>query len=311
MDIPRKKLQALQILAQTTHFGRAAERLSISQPTLSRLVQDLEDRVDFQIFDRHTRAVSLTPMGQELLTYANQLEAFQLRATKRIDARKRGHRGHIIIASLPSLVGQIIAPLLAYLKHVLPDLSIEVMDQPSPEIRKSILMERADIGLDSPDDEKFDGLVAQKLVSDALCCVVGPNHPLAKRSRVHVRELKDYDLIGSAPGTSLRRLTDQTFAQHGRVFQPAHEFHQVVSVLGMVEYGIGAAILPIASGCALPAKCRTIVLDGAVTRMTWMFRKSHQQLDPSVAQVMSALNAVAGRRANKNHSPGSNHGPIA
>ena len=179
MNIPQRKLEALCTLAQTGHFGEAATALGISQPTLSRHVQEVEQSFGLQIFDRHTRAVSLTPMGEEVVAYAQNLLAFQARAAQRIEARRQGYSGHVIIAALPSFIGRIIAPLLQEMRQTRPEIGIEILDQPSPRIRELVLMEQADIGLDSPADARFDGLIAQRLWCDALCLVVN-KRPLHK-----------------------------------------------------------------------------------------------------------------------------------
>lgn len=291
MDISAKKIAALQALSRFHHFGKAASHLGISQPTLSRHIQELETQIGATLFERHTRDVALTPMGQEILTYAKQLHAFQDRAEARFDARRRGKSGHVVIASLPSLIGQFIAPLLRDLKQSHPDLSVDIVDLPSHSIRESILLEQADIGLDSPIDDHFDGLVAQKLITDTLCVVVGEDHPLADRDEIDVAKLSNYDLIGSSTGTSLRHLTNQSFAKQNLTFQPRYELNQVVSVLGLVTFGLGAAILPISAGYALPGSCRSVTLTGAARRVTWMFRKEYAPLDPAVAHVMASLSA--------------------
>ena len=296
MNIPQRKLEALCTLAQTGHFGEAATALGISQPTLSRHVQEVEQSFGLQIFDRHTRAVSLTPMGEEIVAYAQNLLAFQARAAQRIEARRQGYSGHVVIAALPSFIGQIIAPLLQEMRQARPEIGIEILDQPSPRIRELVLMEQADIGLDSPADARFEGLIAQQLWCDALCLVVNKAHPLAQRDSVGVAELSAYDLIGTTAGTSLRHLTNQTFAKHDLVFKSRQEFNQVVSVLGMIAANLGAAILPASVHHALPANCHTIKLLEAATRTIWMFHKEHQPFDPAVTHVMSVMNAMVAER---------------
>ena len=293
MNIPQRKLEALCVLAQKKHFGQAATALGISQPTLSRHINDLEESLGFQIFDRHTRAASLTPMGEEVVIYAKNFLAFQDRAAQRIEARHQGYSGYVTIATLPSFVGQIIAPLLQEMRQTRPNIYIEIIDQPSQRIREMVLLEQADIGLDSPVDKIFEDLVVQQFGSDTLCLVVNKSHPLAKRDRVSVPELSDYDLIGTTSGTSLRQTTNQAFAKYDLVFKPRQEFNQVVSVLGLIEANLGAAILPESVCHALPASCREIELVEVAKRTIWMFHKEHQPFDPALAHVMSVMNTIA------------------
>ena len=129
-----------------------------------------------------------------------------------------------------------------------------------------------------------------------LCKGLNKAHPLAQRDSVGVLELSAYDLIGTTAGTSLRHLTNQTFAKHDLVFKPRQEFNQVVSVLGMIAANLGVAILPASARHALPASCHTIKLLEAATRAIWMFHKEHQPFDPAVAHVMSVMNAMAAER---------------
>ena len=291
MNIPQRKLEALCTLAQTGHFGQAATALGISQPTLSRHVQELEENFGFQIFDRHTRAASLTPMGEEIVAYAQNLLAFQARAAQRIEARRQGYSGHVVIAALPSFIGQIIVPLLQEMRQSRPDIAIEIIDQPSMRIRELILMDQADLGLDSPVDTRFEGLIAQQLSFYSLCLVVHKAHPLAGRNSISITELSDYELIATPIGTSLRHLSNQAFAKHDLTFKPRQELNQVFSVLGMIAANLGAAILPLSARQVLPANCHSIELIDAVTRTIWMLHKEHQTFDPAVAHVMSNLAA--------------------
>ena len=296
MNIPQKKLEALCMLAQMGHFGEAATALGISQPTLSRHVQEVEQSFGLQIFDRHTRAVSLTPMGEEIVAYAQNLLAFQARAVQRIEARRQGYSGHVVIAALPSFIGQIIVPLLQEMRQSRPDIAIEIIDQPSMRIRELILMDQADLGLDSPVDTKFEGLIAQQLSFDSLCLVVHKAHPLAGRDSISISELNDYELIGTPIGTSLRHLSNKTFARHDLVFTPHQELNQVVSILGMIAANLGAAIMPLSARQVLPANCHSIEIIDAATRTIWMLHKEHQTFDPAVAHVMSVMNAIAAER---------------
>ena len=292
MNIPQRKLEALCTLAQTGHFGEAATALGISQPTLSRHVQELEENFGFQIFDRHTRAASLTPMGEEIVAYAQNLLAFQARAEQRIEARRQGYSGHVVIAALPSFIGQIIVPLLQEMRQSRPDIAIEIIDQPSMRIRELILMDQADLGLDSPVDTRFEGLIAQQLSFYSLCLVVHKAHPLAGRNSISVTELSDYELIATPIGTSLRHLSNQAFTKHDLAFKPRRELNQVFSVLGMIAANLGAAILPLSARQVLPANCHSIELIDAVTRSIWMVHKEHQTFDPAVAHVMRALSTL-------------------
>ena len=292
MNIPQRKLEALCTLAQTGHFGQAATALGISQPTLSRHVQELEENFGFQIFDRHTRAASLTPMGEEIVAYAQNLLAFQARAAQRIEARRQGYSGHVVIAALPSFIGQIIVPLLQEMRQSRPDIAIEIIDQPSMRIRELILMDQADLGLDSPVDTRFEGLIAQQLSFYSLCLVVHKAHPLAGRNSISITELSDYELIATPIGTSLRHLSNQAFAKHDLAFKPRQELNQVFSVLGMIAANLGAAILPLSARQVLPANCHSIELIDAVTRSIWMLHKEHQTFDPAVAHVMSVMNTL-------------------
>lgn len=289
MNVTAKQRMALLALAQARHFGKAAESVSMSQPTLSRHIQSLEDQLGFTLFDRHTRAVSLTPMGHEIWQYFLQLEAFQSRAERRIQARSLGSSGHVAIAALPSLIGQIIAPVIRELKDSHPDLTVDIHDYQSSDIRKKVLLEQVDIGLDSPINDNFDGLNTQKLVEDELCVIVSNDHVLAKSDVVSFADLSEHDLVGAAQGTSLRLLTDQCFARANQTFRPKFEFEQIVSVLGIVKHNLAAGILPNSSGFTIPSMCRRIALKEAESRVTWLFTKRHVSIDPAVSQVVAAI----------------------
>ena len=110
--IELRHLRYFLAVADTLHFGRAAERLCMSQPPLSQAIQQLEDALGVAVFERHSRKVALTPAGQALLAPARQLLADLHAAIGAAQAAARGERGLLRVAYVGSAVFSVLPAIV-------------------------------------------------------------------------------------------------------------------------------------------------------------------------------------------------------
>lgn len=238
------QLRGFVAVAEELHFGRAAERLSMTQPPLSRQIQKLERTVGVQLLERDRRRVSLTAAGEAFLIEARRLLTLADSApdlARRISAGASGTlRVGFTAASSYGPLGE----LLNRLEEVLPEINIELFEMVTREQVAALLNEEVDLGLARPpfDTEVFGSRVQYR---ERMLIAVPEDHPLARRGGpVSGEELVDLPLVMHSP-TRARYFYDLVVRlvpiSHQNV---VHTVSQVLTMVWLVAAGRGVAFVP-------------------------------------------------------------------
>jgi DNA-binding transcriptional LysR family regulator len=195
MDLLRNSglLRAFLAVATEQNVTGAAEKLGISQPALTRNIRKLEDECRAQLFDRHTRGVSLTVYGEALLRYARQIETECRFATSEIEALQHGHRGHLRIGAGPFWGGTLLPRALNKLHHRFPDvrvtLDVGVNNIIHPKLFAVVSASPHDV-LSLPDRIKFDPIakIESKIFARA-------DHPIFQKGDLSSSDLSRYQWV--------------------------------------------------------------------------------------------------------------------
>ena len=196
-----RQLEAFVAVATELHFGRAAERLSIGQPTLSDMVQRLEREFGTALLTRTTRRVALTPAGEELLARAKVLldeAAATKAAVRRIAA---GESGAVRVAITPPVAATLAPHLRAAARSVLPDVVVTVQRMWLPDLTRSLADGSIDVALTCGRMPEATGVVNAVFCSESLLVGLRPDHPLAGSDGVALSDLGEHPL--GLPGQSL------------------------------------------------------------------------------------------------------------
>lgn len=189
-----RELRYFAVLCEELHFGRAAERLHISQSPLSQAIAQLERKLGTRLLDRSSRHVQLTPAGGVLLHHARRLlrdaEA-AVGATRRAAA---GETGVLRIAAGPAARDGVLPALRHALDERLPALTVDVVEMSGDDVVEAVLRGAVDAGL-MMCPPPHDGIQQKLLRRDVPVAVLRPAHPLADRDKVTVEELAEYRLV--------------------------------------------------------------------------------------------------------------------
>jgi len=247
-----RHLRYFTAVAEEQNVTRAAARLHVSQPPLSRQIRDLEEELGVALFKRTAKSLELTEAGKVFL---NEARAVLLRTDAAIQAVRavaKGARGFVRVGYAPSLTVEILPNALKLFEQQHPGARVELHDCSTEEAARKLLEGKLDIGLGvKPARRLGRGLVFDKLASYPLCCAVAASHPLAKKRNVRATQMKDERLIGYSQDeypeyhTWLREL----FQPFG--FEPmiVEQHDSVTSVIAAVEAGHGLAIAPASLRC--------------------------------------------------------------
>jgi DNA-binding transcriptional LysR family regulator len=194
-------LRALTTVAVAHSIGRAAERIGISQPALSRQLRELEHAVGATLLERSARGVTLTPAGVTLAADAPALLAAAEHLVREVSRAKRQIEGRCVIGTVATAAS---SELLAYVTQACatryPDIELVVQEMTTPEQRTALGSADIDLGLahalPTPGWNRGDTIVATRLLNDRLdTALLARGHPLASRQQIEPFELANLPFL--------------------------------------------------------------------------------------------------------------------
>lgn len=242
MDL--RHLRYFITVAEERHFGRAAQRLHIAQPPLSRQIHDLEAELGFSLFDRSGRRVELTPAGSVFLTHARRVfDAVDL-AVREARRASVGETGRVVVGYLSSLAYSGITDLLRAFHTRFPSVELSLREMPPQEQIDALKDGRIDVGF-VRGPLKDAALESECVRREALVIALPADHPLAARKRIPM------ELLAPEPFVMFPRPRGPTFYDqlvalcHAAGFSPrvVQEAPQL-DILSLVAAGFGVAIMP-------------------------------------------------------------------
>lgn len=262
MDL--RRIRYFVALAEELHFGRAAQRLGISQPPLSQQIRVLEEEMGVQLLVRSNRRVELTPAGAVLLPEARALLAQAERARAMTLRAQRGELGELRVGFTGSAAfSSIIPQLILEYRRRLPEVHLQLHELTTQQQLIAMLERRLDIGFfRSPKQPELPpNLQALRLFEDALVAVLPPQHSLGTRDEpLPVAALAEEDFV-MYPRESGTGVYDQILSlcrQAGFTPRVAQEAREAPTIVGLVAAGLGVALVP--------ASLRSINVNGVMYR---------------------------------------------
>jgi LysR family transcriptional regulator, hydrogen peroxide-inducible genes activator len=238
-----RDLRYFVALADTRHFGKAAERSFVSQPTLSAQIKKLETYLGVQLIERQPRKVTLTEMGARILPLARSIlqESDEIVSLARNDHDPLS--GKLKVALIPT-IGPYLLPLIARkLRKQLPRLKVMLYEYQTQPLLEKLRAGDIDLGILAL-PVPLDGLEARALYDEDFTLAVPSNSPLAKRSNVKLDDLSGETLLLLEDGHCLR---DQALDVCSRIDVKESEDYRATSLetlRQMVAAGLGITLLP-------------------------------------------------------------------
>ena len=223
------QLQYFKVLAQEEHYTRAAQMLSITQPSLSHAISQLEQELGTRLFEKKGRNVVLTRYGKMFLPY-----------------EVNGSRHGIIHLAYIYTMGSEFAPkLVRKFLDAYPDYDIEFHFTvgTTGEIIDGLKDDKYDIVFSSYKDGEQD-IDFKKIANQKLVLAVPMDHPLSIKDSVDLRDTIEYPQIYFEKGSGLRPVIDQMFEEIGQFPKVAFEMEEDSSMAGLVAQGFGIAVMP-------------------------------------------------------------------
>jgi DNA-binding transcriptional LysR family regulator len=242
-----RHLRYFATAAEELNFSRAAARLHISPPPLSRQIRSLEQEIGAELFDRSKRKLQLTPAGKSFLEQAKQILAQSDRAVRLAKAVSQGKTGHLTVAFLSPLGGVFLPVALRTFRQKFPSVEVTITEMVPGKQVKALLESRIDAGFLARCEARFETELALEAVGQVgLVAALPPEHALTTLRKVPLQKLAGEKLVifkrSSAPATHdwIRDLC------RANGFEPkiVRQCDQSHALLDSVAGGLGVSILP-------------------------------------------------------------------
>jgi DNA-binding transcriptional LysR family regulator len=243
-----RHLRYFVAVAEELHFGRAAQRLNIAQPPLSRQIRDLERELEVPLFERVARGVQLTAGGRAFLPQARLTLALAERAKRAAQRAAQGEVGRLRVGFVDAATSSDVLPdVLGFFRMHLPQIGVSLFEMDSAQQEDALREGRIDVGImQRPPADADRWLVVEEVFRDTLVAAVPQSHRLASRSRITVEDLRAEAIVllfrSADPelwDSIIARCRDAGFSP--RVIQEAGAWH---TLAGVVSAGVGIAFVP-------------------------------------------------------------------
>ncbi|SFB11365.1 DNA-binding transcriptional regulator, LysR family [Poseidonocella pacifica] len=238
-----EKLEMFIAVAQEEHFGRAATRLGITQPSLSAGIKQLEDRLGVKLIFRGSRFGGLTPEGQRALVWARRIvgDARQLKEEMRFT--RHGLAGELRIAAIPTALSWS-ARLAARFSETHPRVSFTILSRTSGEILTLLDNLEVDAGISYLDNEPMGKVTTEPLYRERYMLVCREDSPFAGRESVGWNELLGSRLCLLTKDLQNRRIINRNFERAGVLPEAMIESNSTVALVATVLEGEWVTVLP-------------------------------------------------------------------
>ncbi|MDA7429376.1 LysR substrate-binding domain-containing protein [Primorskyibacter aestuariivivens] len=298
MRFDLRHIRCFVAVAEELHFRRAAERLGIAQPALSRTIRDLENDLGVVLFERSNRFVEMTKAGHAFLEHGRRILSaveFAVDNTRQVAEGKIGSLriGYTDLAIIGNL-----SLLLRAFREAQPDIALEMRNEVSIQQLRDIDDDRLDIGfVTGPFNHAgYDQLTVS---TEAFACVVYDSHPLAQRDSVHVSDLANEDFVHGTEAEWEVFYSHLLPMCHRNGFAPriVQQATTTIGILGLVAAGVGITVLADNVGTAMPAGVKLLPIRKAGSALETVAIWKPDRMERPKRLFVDAMRAAKGETA--------------
>ncbi len=238
------KLEFFIALAKARHFGKAAEDLGITQPTLSAAIKQLEDQLGVMLVLRGSRFQGLTPEGEQVLVWARRIAGDARTLREEMRAARRGLSGRIRIAAIPTALAMT-PRLTTPFRQKHPGVTFSILSRTSIDVLSLLGNFDIDAGITYLDNEPLGNVLSVPLYSERYQLITAAGNPFSEKKNVTWAEVSELPLCLLTPDMQNRRLIDQHLAEAGAVARPTLESNSMIVLFSHIRTGQWSSIMPL------------------------------------------------------------------
>jgi DNA-binding transcriptional LysR family regulator len=245
-----QQLRIIKAIASENSFTRAAEILFISQPSLSKQVKKLENRLGILLVNRESNKISLTEGGKLFLQYSERILALCEESCRALNDLKNGDRGSLTVGASQTIGTYLMPRVLALFAQHYPQINLKVQVDSTRFIAKNVVNRYIDIavvGGDVPEDLK-KYLEIENFVEDELTLIIPKSHPFATKKNKYIDkdDLYHLNFITLNPNSTIRKFIDNILIQNNietKQFNIIMQLNSIEAIKTAVSLGLGAAFV--------------------------------------------------------------------
>jgi len=240
-----RALRYFVTVAEELHFGRAAKRLSMTQPPLSQAISGLERELGVRLLERTRRKVALTHSGAAFLGEARATLARAAQAVQAAQRAERGELGRLAVGYIAATAFTLLPLVLRDFSRSFPDVKLELREFTLPQQFEALRRSEIHVALLRPPVADAE-LASETIVEEPFVLALPARHPLAALRRVPARRLapEPFVMFPRQPGLVFHGLVMDFCLRAGFAPRVAQEANQTHTVVGLVSAGIGVALVP-------------------------------------------------------------------
>lgn len=241
-----RHLYYFQMVAEECHFGRAAERLGLTQPPLSAQIKVLERVLGVELFERSRAGVRLTQHGEAILPAVKRMIQQSERLESIVHLTKAGQVHSLSVGAVTSAMFRPLGKGMQRAKVQFPELSVSLIEMDTADALRALETDEIDLAFVRT-ETVTEPLVCKPIVCEKLAVAMWPDHPLAEKKSVRVEDLAKEALV-TCPREISPAYFDAIlyhFQQSSLPFKAPHYAKSIASQIAMVACGVGLAIVPL------------------------------------------------------------------
>lgn len=297
-----RQLRYALAVADELHFGHAARRLHMTQPSLSRQVRALEREIGVDLFTRTSRGVQLTAAGAELAPQARRVLELVDTAVRRTREVGGGATGHVRLGFVATAAVDILPRALAAHRAQRPGVVVTLAELTTEQQLQALETGDLDVGL-GRDMRPVPGLRIERLHREPVVAAMAQDHPLAARASLRLGDLAGWAVVKMPRERArliddlLRGIPQHSGAAAGAPAAVAQEANQYMTLLALVAAGMGVALVPDSVRPLRPSGMRYLPLDEPSASTSLMVATRAEPGHPAADQLRSVLMAELGDAA--------------
>ena len=238
------KLEFFIALARARHFGRAAEELGITQPTLSAAIKQLEDQLGVMLVQRGSRFQGLTPEGERVLEWARRIAGDARTMREEMKAARYGLSGHVRIAAIPTALAMT-PRLTTPFREKHPGVTFSILSRTSIEVLSLLGNFEIDAGITYLDNDPLGQVTSVPLYSERYQLITAAGNEFADRPTVSWAEVATIPLCLLTPDMQNRRIINQHLEEAGTAARPTLESNSMIVLFSHIRTGKWSSIMPL------------------------------------------------------------------
>lgn len=274
-------------LVEIGNYMEAADALYLSQSTLSRHIQSIENDLGVQLFTRTTRKVELNDFGRTFLPYARKIQTLKTDYTKALYSQLKNQNSNITIGTIPTMAQYHITDILSRFQTEYSDFNLNIIDADSSELEKMLREGACDFAFIRTHEKSSSEFEKLPFFIDHMVAIFPARHPLASAESVSLDQLKTESFLFLSKGSMMHTLAMSACKAAGFTPQIAFTGHRAENIVDLVGRGMGIGLLTRQPLTYIDTQNVSIVdVIPQFTTSISLTYKSEQSLSPAARQFL-------------------------